>query len=128
VIRVLVIHPDTRTAASLARALADEKMMPTVVCDRSEALRQLDSNPPDAVILAAVPCNGWSEDLCRAVCRRTLVPLLVVAALEDNDLVQQLLAAGADAHVLEPLAAEVLVAQLWALLRRVGLVSNASTA
>jgi DNA-binding response OmpR family regulator len=128
VIRVLVIHPDTRAAASLARALADEKMMPTVVCDRAEALRQLDSNPPDAVILAAVPCNGWSEDLCRAVCHRTLVPLLVVAAQADNHLVQQLLAAGADAHVLEPFAADVLVAQLWALLRRVGLVSSACTA
>jgi len=128
VIRVLVIHPDSKTAASVARALADEKMMPTVVCDRAEALRQLESNPPDAVILAAVPCNGWSEDLCRAVCHRTLVPLLVVAAQEDNYLLQQLLAAGADAHVLEPFAAEVLVAQLWALLRRVGLVGSPCTA
>ncbi len=126
-IRVLVIHPDSEVAATVASALADEKMMPSVVCGREEALSQLDNDPPDAVILAAVPCNGWSEDLCRAVCHRTLVPLLVVAAQEDNHLVQRLLAAGADAHVLEPFAPEVLVAQLWALLRRVGLVSGACT-
>jgi DNA-binding response OmpR family regulator len=123
-IRVLVIHPDSETGARVARALADEKMMPTVVRNPAEALRQLDSNPPDAVILAAVPCHGWSEDLCRAVCHRTLVPLLVVAPQEHDHLVQQLLSAGADAHVLEPFTAEVLVAQLWALLRRVGIVSN----
>jgi DNA-binding response OmpR family regulator len=124
-IRVLVIHPDSKTAATVASAVADEKMMPTVVCDREEALSQLDNDPPDAVILAAVPRNGWSQDLCRAVCHRTLVPLLVVASQEDNYLVQKLLAAGADAHVLEPFGAEVLVAQLWALLRRIGLVSSA---
>ncbi len=127
-IRVLVIHPDSETAASVASALAGEKMMPTVVCGREEALSQLASNPPDAVILAAIPCNGWREDLCRAVCHRTLVPLLVVAEQEDEHLVQQLLAAGADAHVLAPFTAEVLVAQLWALLRRVGLISSACTA
>lgn len=127
-IRVLVIHPDSETAATVASALAGEKMVPTVVCDREEALSQLDNDPPDAVILAALPCDGWSEDLCRAVCHRTLVPLLVLGAQEDNHLVQQLLAAGADAHVLQPFSAEVLVAQLWALLRRVGLVSGACTA
>jgi DNA-binding response OmpR family regulator len=124
VIRVLVIHPDSDTAANVARALAEEKMAPTVVYDRTEALRQLDTKPPDAVILAAVPRDGWSEELCRDVCHRTLVPLLVVAAQEDHHLVQQLLAAGADAHVLEPFAADVLVAQLWALLRRVGLFGS----
>jgi two-component system response regulator MprA len=127
-IRILVVDPQEQTGFSVAKALEGQKMQPTVVCDRDEALRQLSSNPPDAVILAAVPWADWSEELCRALCQRTLVPLLVVGDQENDLLVERVLAAGADAHVLEPFHEEVLVAQLWALLRRVGLVATACPA
>ena len=59
---------------------------------------------------------------------RPLVPLLVVGKHDNDLLVERVLAAGADAHVLEPFHEEVLVAQLWALLRRVGLVGTACPA
>jgi DNA-binding response OmpR family regulator len=126
-IRVLVIDPQEQTGSSVARVLEGQKMMPTVVSDRTGALEQLDDNPPDAVVLAAVPWAEWSEELCRDVCQRTLVPLLVVGKQENDLVVERVLAAGADAHVLEPFHEEVFVAQLWALLRRVGLVANGYT-
>ena len=124
-IRVLVIDPENQTAYTVARALKGQKMEPTIVCDREEALRQLSTTPPDAVILAAGPTVDWSEDLCRAVCERSLAPLMVVGNRDHDLIVERVLAAGADAHVLEPCVSEVFVAQLWALLRRVGLVSTA---
>jgi DNA-binding response OmpR family regulator len=127
-IRILVIDPQEQTGNSVARALEGQNMKPTIVRDRDEALKQLDSNPPNAVILAAVAWADWSEDLCRTVCERTLVPLLVVGRQENDLVVERVLGAGADAHVLEPFHEEVLVAQLWALLRRVGLVSSPCTA
>jgi DNA-binding response OmpR family regulator len=99
-------------------------MLPIVVGNLEEALQQLDKNPPHAVVLAAYTNREQSEGLCRAVCERTLAPLLVVGKLDHDLTVERMLSAGADAHVLEPFSGEVLVAQLWALLRRVGLVNS----
>jgi DNA-binding response OmpR family regulator len=124
VIKVLIIDPENQTAKSVAEALSGQEMLPIVVGNLEEALQQLDKNPPHAVVLAAYTNREQSEGLCRAVCERTLAPLLVVGKLDHDLTVERMLSAGADAHVLEPFSGEVLVAQLWALLRRVGLVNS----
>jgi DNA-binding response OmpR family regulator len=124
VIRVLVIDPEKQTAQSITEALSGQEMMPVVVGNLEEAIREFESNPPHAVVLAAYTRGEQSEGLCRAVCERTLAPLLVVGKQDSELTVERMLSAGADAHVVEPFSGEVLVAQLWALLRRVGLVSN----
>jgi DNA-binding response OmpR family regulator len=126
VIRVLIIDPENQAAVSVADALEGQKMRPTIVSEVDEGLRQLEQIPPHVVVLAAYPGDQKTEDLCRAVCERTLAPLLVVGRQAHGDTVERMLAAGADAHVLEPCSKEVLIAQLWALLRRVGLVSVSS--
>jgi DNA-binding response OmpR family regulator len=125
-IRVLVVDPENRTAGTVAAALEGQKMRPTAVCSVEEALQQLCSNPRHAVIFAASPSAAGDEELCRAICERTLAPVLVVGREDGKAAMERLLSAGADAHILEPLTAEVLVAQLWALLRRVGLVKSRS--
>jgi DNA-binding response OmpR family regulator len=126
VIRVLIIDPENQAAVSVAEALEGQKMRPTIVSEVDEGLRQLEQIPPHVVVLAAHPGDQNTEDLCRAVCERTLAPLLVVGRQAHDDAVERILAAGADAHVLEPCSKGVLIAQLWALLRRVGLVSESS--
>jgi len=127
-IRVLIIAPQKHTAESIAGALDGQRMLSTTVSEGTQALEQLDHNPPDAVVLAMGAQAEPGEELCRAVCERTLAPVLVVGRREQDLDVERVLAAGADAHVLEPFANEVLVAQLWALLRRVGLVAQARSA
>jgi DNA-binding response OmpR family regulator len=124
VIRVLVIDPENQTTQRVAEALLGQEMQPIVVGNLEEALQQLDKSRPHAVVLAAYTKGEQSEGLCRAVCERTLAPLLVVGKQDCDATVERMLSAGADAHVLEPFSGEVLVAQLWALLRRVGLVSS----
>jgi len=125
-ITVLAVDPENRTAANVAGALEGQKMLPIVVCDVQDALQQLHSSPPRAVIFAASPSDEGDEGLCRAIRERTLAPVLVVGREDGKAAVERLLSAGADAHILEPLTAEVLVAQLWAVLRRVGLVNSRS--
>ncbi len=125
-IRVLVVAQQNETAQSIAEALGGEEMLSAAVADRAQALEQLDHNPPDAVVLAMGPQGQLSEEFCREVCKRTLAPVLVVGRPEQALDVERVLAAGADAHVLVPFADQVLAAQLWALLRRVGLVVHAN--
>jgi DNA-binding response OmpR family regulator len=124
VIRVLVIDRENRTGADVAHALEGQVLLPTVVSSAEETMRQLHSKPPHAVVLAASPSDDGDEELCRAICERTLAPVLVVARADRQAGLERLLSAGADAHILEPLTAQVLVAQLWALLRRVGLMNS----
>jgi DNA-binding response OmpR family regulator len=124
VIRVLVVDPENRMGADVAHALEGQVMLPTVVSSAEETLNQLQSKPPHAVVLAASPSDDGDEELCRAICERTLAPVLVVGRADRQTGLERLLSAGADAHVLEPLTAQVLVAQLWALLRRVGLTNS----
>ncbi len=127
-IRALVIDPDNQLAESITRALEGEKMAVSVVYDREETLLQLENAPPDAIILAVGSSRDSAEDLCRDVCERTLAPLLAVGKIEHYLAVERVLVAGADAHVLQPCSTRILVAQLWALLRRVGLSRPVSAA
>jgi DNA-binding response OmpR family regulator len=121
-IEVLVVDPGSRAANSLLEALEGQEMVPTVVDSLQGALQQLDRRPPHAVVLACSAQGEETERLCRAICERTLAPVLVLGGREEDLDVVRALAAGADAHLLEPFRQEVLIAQLWALLRRVGLV------
>ncbi len=125
-IRILVIDPDKHIADTVTKALEADKMAVSVVSDRGEALLRLASEPPDAVILVVGSSCNWYEELCRDICERTLAPLLAVGNVEHDLAVERILAAGADAHVLQPCSTGILVAQLWALLRRVGLARPAS--
>lgn len=124
-IRVLVIDLDNEIAESIAEALEAEKMAASVVWNREDALRQLLSDPPHAVVLALGPSGNWGEELCREVCERTFAPLLAVGKREHDSAVERVLAAGADAHILQPFTSGIFTAQLWALLRRVGLLRPA---
>ncbi|MGB3904862.1 MAG: response regulator [Anaerolineae bacterium] len=124
-IRILVIDPDKQMADSVTRALEAEKMAASVVWNREDALHQLLSDPPHAVVLAVDPSGNWGEELCREVCERTFAPLLAVGKREQDAAVERALAAGADAHILQPFTSGVFTAQLWALLRRVGLIRPA---
>lgn len=125
-IRILVIDPDKHITDSVTRALEADRMVVSVVFDRGETLLRLASEPPDAVILSVGSSCNWYEELCRDICERTLAPLLAVGDAEHGLAVERILAAGADAHVLQPCSTGILVAQLWALLRRVGLSRPAS--
>lgn len=124
-IKVLIVELENRSGDSIARAVNRQGMQPTVLYDGDQALEHLDCNSPDAVILSVGSQGNRGQQLCRAVCGRTLAPVLVAGRGNQEAVVELVLDAGADAHVLEPFAEEVLVAQLWALLRRVGFVVHA---
>ena len=127
-IRILVIDPHKHIGDGVTRALEADRMAVSVVHNREEALLQLENAPPDAIILAVGSSWDSAEDLCRDVCERTLAPLLAVGKIEHHLAVERVLVAGADAHVLQPCSTRILVAQLWALLRRVGLSRPVSAA
>jgi len=119
--RILVIDSDKRIADRIAEILQAQEMEPSVATEGEEALRCLDEEPPDAVVLGLGPPGGWEHDLCQEIRERTIAPLLVVGKRGQEFALARALNAGGDAHLLKPFTTRMFLAQLYALLRRVGL-------
>lgn len=50
-IGILMVISETQTGNRMAEVLRGEEMTPSIAGDKQEALRQLDKEPPDAVIV-----------------------------------------------------------------------------
>lgn len=118
---ILVIDSNERIADRMAKILQAEEMVASIATEGEEALRHLDEEPPDAVVLSLGPPGSWEEDLCQEIRERTIAPLLVVGKRGQEFALARSLNAGGDAHLLKPFTTRIFLAQLYALLRRVGL-------
>jgi len=105
----------------MAEILQAEEMVTSTATKGEKALRHLDEEPPDAVVLGLGRPGSWEEGLCREIRERTIAPLLVVGRRGQEFALARSLNAGGDAHVLKPFTTRMFLAQLYALLRRVGL-------
>lgn len=120
-ITILVVASDKRMADRMAKILQAEEMVASIATEGEEALRHLDEEYPDAVVLSLGPPGSWEHDLCREIRERTIAPLLVVGRRGEESALARSLNAGGDAHLLKPFTTRMFLAQLYALLRRVGL-------
>ena len=118
---ILVVDSDKRIADQMAKILRAEEMVASIATEGEKALRHLDEEPPDAVVLSLGPPGSWENDLCPEIRERTIAPLLVVGRRGQEFALARALNAGGDAHLLKPFTTRMFLAQLYALLRRVGL-------
>jgi len=105
----------------MAEILQAEEMVTFIATEGEEALRQLNEEAPDAVVLGLGPPGSWEHDLCGEIRERTIAPLLVVGRRGQEFALARALNAGGDAHLLKPFTTRIFLSQLYALLRRVGL-------
>ncbi|MGB5933176.1 MAG: response regulator transcription factor [Anaerolineae bacterium] len=118
---ILVIDSDKRIADRIAEILQAEEMVTPIATEGEKALRHLNEEPPDAVVLSLGPPGSWEEGLCREIRERTIAPLLVLGKRGQEFALARSLDAGGDAHLFKPFTTRIFLAQLYALLRRVGL-------
>jgi len=120
-IRILVIDSDKHTRDGIVEIVQEEEMLASVALDREQALSHIDRESPDALILGLGALGGWEQSLCGEIRERTIAPLLVLAKKGQEAALAHSLYAGGDAHIFKPVTKEILLSQLYALLRRVGL-------
>lgn len=112
--RVVVVEPEGRTAASLARSLrrADRSLVVVAGLDPVTALLRVGAEPPSALIVDVGAIDVVS--LARALREghsTSAVALVVLAPKPDADLERRLRAAGARALLVRPVTGEqILVA------------------
>jgi DNA-binding response OmpR family regulator len=118
-VRVLVVEDEELLADAVARGLRREGMAVDVAGDGDLALRKLDLNPYDVVVLDRDLPVMHGDDVCRAIVAGDEPPrvLMLTAAGGIENLVDGL-SIGADDYLGKPFAFPELIARVRALARR----------
>ena len=117
--RILVVDDDAAVRNSLDRALRVNGYDVSMAVDGADALGQVVSEPPDAMVLDVLMPNVDGLEVCRrlrAMGDRT--PILMLTAQDGVTERVAGLDAGADDYLPKPFALDELLARLRALLRR----------
>lgn len=116
--RVLVVEDDVKIAKLLLDYLKSAGYVGKSVGDGHAALRQIQDDPPDLVILDWMLPGMDGIEVCREVRRTSEVPILLLTARIDE--VDRLLGldTGADDYVCKPFSPREVMARVRALLRR----------
>jgi DNA-binding response OmpR family regulator len=116
--RVLFVEDESSISGPFSKALAREGFEPFVAATAARALELADQIEPDIVLLDLTLPDGDGRDVCRALRRRSNVPIVMLTArgTETDRIVG--LELGADDYVVKPFSPKELVARVRAVLRR----------
>lgn len=122
--RVLIVEDDESVRRSLRLALRNEGYHVEDVGNAEAALRSLESDEPDLVMIDIMLPRVSGLDLCRTIRQTSHVPIILVTARDDSHDVVAGLEAGADDYVTKPFVFKELAARARALLRRTRSVAD----
>lgn len=120
IVEILMVGSDPAIVRWVERTLVAEEMKVATV-EPAGALSYLDENHADIAILDMDGNHGASLDLCQVIRDRSTAPLLLLAKDCRDSTLAQGLEMGADVYAVKPLAERVFLAQVYALLRWIGL-------
>jgi DNA-binding response OmpR family regulator len=125
--RVLLVDADVSAREALAGAFRSEWLRPLLAASGEEALRSLEREVPDVLVIDAVLPGMTGLALLtqiRAQPRWRLLPILVIAARRDEMDRCVALELGADDVVDRPFSIREVVLRVRALLRRCGVLDT----
>jgi two-component system KDP operon response regulator KdpE len=118
--QILIVEDEEETAAAISQLLETAGFTTVAVDAGLAALRELQSSPPDLVLLNTTLPDMDGVELLRQMRERSSLPLIAVSdTTEDRTETVRALDAGADDIVDRHAPPEELVARIGALLRRV---------
>lgn len=115
---ILIVEDDNKTASLVALYLEKEGFRTIVAEDGLAAIKIIEQQPFDFVILDLMlpKMDGW--EVCRTIRRTSDVPIIMLTAREDEVDRISGLTLGADDYVVKPFSPRELVARVKAILRR----------
>ena len=119
-VHVLIIEDDPGIRTALTRALQARGHAVDSAPDGLGGLQSLLTQEPEAVILDLGLPDVSGERLLGMIRAASAVPVIVATARDDEDLIVELLDAGADDYVVKPYDPAQLEARVRAVLRRAG--------
>ena len=115
--RLLLIDASAASRAALGASLTQQRFAVDEVASAAAALQHLDMHQPDLILLALDLPDTNGLDLIAALRRRSMVPIVALAARPDEASLIEALDRGADDYVAKPVNVAKLAARLRAALR-----------
>jgi DNA-binding response OmpR family regulator len=115
---ILVVEDEASIAEAVRARLANEGYQVRVTHDGPEAIRAVDSERPDLVVLDLMLPGMDGLEVCREIQRRDWVPVLMLTARTDEADKIAGFAVGADDYLTKPFSPRELVARVRAIIRR----------
>ena len=122
--KVLTIDDDPSMTDLLTLLLKTHGLDAYIANSGEEGLQMIHKVSPDVVILDLMMSgmDGWQ--VCRQVRSFSVVPILILSALDTPGLVARALDGGADDYLVKPVPSGILVAHLNNLIRRAATERN----
>lgn len=118
--RVLVVEDEPEMAGILAYILEGEGFKVVMAQEGLQALRKLDEEPFDIVLLDLMLPGIDGFQVCEHIRARTTTPVLMITALKESDHVVRGLELGADDYITKPFNHREVVLRIRAILKRTG--------
>lgn len=118
-VSILLVEDDDAIRSGLSRALAAEGVAVIAVATGVEALRSVQADQPDLVLLDLGLPDLDGSDVLAVLRASSQVPVIIATARDDEREVVRLLDAGADDYLIKPFSAGQVLARVRAVLRRV---------
>jgi len=111
-IKVLIIDDDDAMTDMLKLVLEPKEFEVYVANSGPEGIKATHQTNPEVVILDLImpDMDGW--EVCKAIRSFSLVPILVISAINKPGMVAKALDEGADDYLLKPMTSSVLIAHL----------------
>src|ERR1700723_677997 len=116
--RVLVVDDEAQITRVLRTALSAQGYDVRAANEPEEALRIFEDWSPDLMVTDLMMPGMTGIDLCRAVRKKSRIPILVLSVRDQEKAKIEALDAGADDYVTKPFSIQELLARLRAQLRR----------
>lgn len=116
--RILIIDDEPQITRVLRAALSGQRYDVRTANDPQEALRLFAEWAPDLVITDLIMPDIGGVELCRAIRKTALTPIIVLSVRDQEEAKVEALDAGADDYVTKPFRTQELLARVRAHLRR----------
>lgn len=116
--RILAVDDDPAIRYLMSSYLKDKGYEPIVAGDGKEALRLLNENDPELVILDVKMPGIDGFEVCRLIREYSSVPIIMLTAMGRDEDILHGLESGADDYVIKPFNVDILLARVQSVLRR----------
>jgi len=117
-IKILAVNDDPAMAELLTFLLQSYNFEIKTASSASEGIQLIQQLRPNIILLDLMMAdiNGW--DTCRKIRGFSNIPILVLSAINNPEIVARALDAGADDYLIKPISSSLLVAHIKNLARR----------
>jgi len=116
--KVLLIDDDPAITELMSLLLQSYGLQTISSNDSEEGLRLFFSEKPDMLLLDLMMPGKSGWDVCREIRAVSQVPIAILSALDDPQMVTRALDAGADDYLVKPITGSELLAHINTLTRR----------